>query len=96
MFEPYNWLWSRRGDIHEFKWQTEYVFYARNYVVVEDEYHFLLICNDFKLFMHKYVTFHSPPYDVTHSEFQTFINLTPLRAGVVFIRQNLTSVDVRF
>ena len=31
---------------------------ARNCVVVEDEYHFLLICDDYKLLKHRYVTKH--------------------------------------
>ena len=38
---------------------------ARNCVVVENEYHFLLICDDYKLLRHRYVTKHLPPYDET-------------------------------
>ena len=48
---------------------------ARNCVVVEDEYHFLLICDDYKLLRHRYVTKHLPPYDETQNGFQIFINL---------------------
>ena len=43
---------------------------ARSYVVIEDEYHFLLISDDYKLFRQRYVTKQSPPYDETHSGFQ--------------------------
>ena len=48
---------------------------ARNCVVVEDEYHFLLICDDYKLLGHRYVTKQLPPYDETQNGFQIFINL---------------------
>ena len=43
--------------------------------MIEDEYHFRLICNDFKFPRHQYVTNHLPQCDVTHSGFQPFINL---------------------
>ena len=42
---------------------------ARNCVVVEDEYHFFLICDDYKLLRHRYVNKHLPPYDETQSGF---------------------------
>ena len=48
---------------------------ARNCVVVEDEYHFLLIFDDYKLLKHKYGTKHLPPYDEIQNGFQIFINL---------------------
>ena len=48
---------------------------VRNGVVVEDEYHFLLICDDYNLLRHRYVTKHLPPYDETQNRFQIFINL---------------------
>ena len=41
---------------------------ARNYVVVEDEYLFLLICDDYKLLRHSYVTKHLPPYNETQNK----------------------------
>ena len=44
-------------------------------VVVEDEYHFLFICDDYKLLRHRYVTKHLPPYDETQNGFRIFINL---------------------
>ena len=51
---------------------------ARNCVVVEDEYNFLLICDDYKLLRHRYVTKHLPPYDETQNGFKIFINLKGL------------------
>ena len=42
---------------------------ARNCVVVEDEYHFLIICDDYKLLRHL------PLYDETQNGLQIFINL---------------------
>ena len=42
---------------------------AGNCVVVEDEYHFLFICDDYKLLRHIYVTNHLPPYDETQNGF---------------------------
>ena len=48
---------------------------ARNCVVVEDEHHFILICDDDKLLRHGYVTKHFPPYDETQNGFRIFINL---------------------
>ena len=43
--------------------------------VVEDEYHFLLIYDDYKLLRHSYVTKHLSPYDDTQNGFQLFIIL---------------------
>ena len=39
---------------------------TRSYVVIEDEYHFLLISDDYKLFRQRYVAKQLPPYDETH------------------------------
>ena len=47
----------------------------RNCAVVEDEYHFLLICDDSKLLRYRYVTKHLPPHDETQNGFQLFNNL---------------------
>ena len=47
-------------------------------VVIGDEYHLLLTCDDYELLRHKYVTehLHVPPYyDETNNGFQIFINL---------------------
>ena len=77
------WRWSGHYRPHRHAEYSEYRHYttlygvcnARNCVVVEDEYHFLLIFDFYKLLRHKYVTKQLPPYDKTQNGFQIFINL---------------------
>ena len=61
---------------------------ARSYVVIEDEYHFLLISDDYKLFRQRYVAKQLPPYDETHSGLQKCIDLlktTDVWCGLLYL-----------